>query len=913
MGRFINRNILRYQYIIIKIDHIFCLLLLVVGANCSGQTSLSYFNLSDSLYFKPTKSLYYANKAIPLLKAEKDTSRYLYMLNSKSYLFQTLEQYDSMAINNRFALDEADRLVTPQNVAYQSALNNLARVYQIQDDSQSAIALYKSALRNVDHKNIDNANLVGTVYENLGLIFKERGDWYTSLEFLNQALSFHNRHKRNKRGDQAHPKVAKVFQFVGQVNLELEEHKQAEVHLMKSEKEFMNIDQTNSSFLSYVYRDFVKLYTSERSFDKAEQYALRGLTLQGLQDQEKASILESFGDLRIQQGKYEDGLKLYTECQSMLSDKVIIKRSELNRKIAEAYAYLGDTNKASVYTEEAQHLLNAKAFLNSTQSGAKSTEFYNHQELSLLFRDLAKLKLAQYQKEKNAEYLLEALQQYDNMNLAIYALIDSYYAEESKWRFLDQVKSYYAEALTAAYNYSDYQPDVAIQYATSFINSSKSILLRLEMETRQANPNYSIERKELQQRIRSVRSYLSLIDQNEEQKKKYGSELFDLRQQLIELSENAEQKLPLSNIDTPVLIECPEVLSLNYFISDSVGYIVYKNGDESSGLTRFNPDNSIAAFKTVVACINTSLLSNSPDEQLSMLYSDLIPIDLVHSSILTIEINPDAWLSSFSFDILTDPSGDYLLTNYSIKYLHTEHRNEDKTSPTFSKGTLIQLPLSELDKTSYDMEYELLEPFFTDSYRADQVSRTMLYNSLENSDILHLSTHASYDSIDFEPSIRVGDDLIYLRDIAALDLKNELVVLSACETELGDYIPGEGLNSLSRSFSYAGAKSILSSLWQVNEQSTLSILSNFYTNLKQGQSKSLALRNAKLSYIKTAPDHKRHPYYWAGLILIGDDSPIEMGGDSYVGTILGITAMLIFCFLLWKKSPSSINLHSKEN
>ena len=140
-----------------------------------------------------------------------------------------------------------------------------------------------------------------------------------------------------------------------------------------------------------------------------------------------------------------------------------------------------------------------------------------------------------------------------------------------------------------------------------------------------------------------------------------------------------------------------------------------------------------------------------------------------------------------------------------------------------------------------------------------------------------------------------------------------MVVLSACETELGDYIPGEGLNSLSRSFSYAGAKSILSSLWQVNEQSTLSILSNFYTNLKQGQSKSQALRNAKLSYINTAPDHKRHPYYWAGLILIGDDSPIEMGDDSYVGTIVGVSALMLFCFLLWKKSPSSINLHSKEN
>ena len=840
-------------------------------------------------------------------------SRYLYMLNSKSYLFQTLEEYDSMAINNRFALDEAERLVTPQDVAYQSALNNLARVYQIQDDSHSAIALYESALRNVDHKNIDNANLIGTVYENLGLIYKERGDWYTSLDFLNQALSFHNAHKRNKQGGHAHPKVAKVIQFVGQVHLELEDYKKAEEALIESEKEFRGIGQTNSSFLSYVYRDFVKLYIADRSFDKAEQYALRGLTLQGLQDQEKAAILESFGDLRIQQGEYEDGLKLYIECQSILSDKVIIKRSELKRKIAGGAAYLGDTNKASLHIEEAQQLLNAEAFLNSRQSSAKGTEFYIHQELSLLFRAMAKLKLVQYQKEKNPEYLAKALGQYENMNLAIYALIDSYYAEESKWRFLDQVKSYYAEALTAAYNYSDYHPDVAIQYATSFINSSKSILLRLEMETRQANPHYSIDKKELQQRIRSVRSYLSLIGQNEEQKNKYESELFDLRQQLIELSENVEHKAPFSNIDTPVLNERPEVLSLNYFISDSVGYIVYSDGDDGSGVTRFNPNNSVAAFKAVVLDINTGLSSNGLDEQLSLLYSNLIPMDLEHSSISTIEINPDAWLSSFSFDMLTDPSGDYLLNNYSIKYLHTEHRSEDKAGPTSSKRTLLQLPLSEIDKAAYDMEYELLEPFFTNSYRGKQVTRNTLYDGLENSDILHLSTHASYDSIDFEPSIMVGDDLIYLRDIAALNLKNDLVVLSACETELGDYIPGEGLNSLSRSFSYAGAKSILSSLWQVNEQSTLSILATFYTNLKQGQSKSQALRNAKLSYINTAPDHKRHPYYWAGLILIGDDSPIEMGDDSYVGTIVGVSALMLFCFLLWKKSSSSINLHSKEN
>ena len=78
----------------------------------------------------------------------------------------------------------------------------------------------------------------------------------------------------------------------------------------------------------------------------------------------------------------------------------------------------------------------------------------------------------------------------------------------------------------------------------------------------------------------------------------------------------------------------------------------------------------------------------------------------------------------------------------------------------------------------------------------------------------------------------------------------DLVVLSACETGLGKEMGGEGLVGLTRAFEYAGARSVLASLWSVADETTAALMKRFYGYLKAGRSKDAALRQAQLDLIR---------------------------------------------------------------
>jgi CHAT domain-containing protein/Tfp pilus assembly protein PilF len=144
--------------------------------------------------------------------------------------------------------------------------------------------------------------------------------------------------------------------------------------------------------------------------------------------------------------------------------------------------------------------------------------------------------------------------------------------------------------------------------------------------------------------------------------------------------------------------------------------------------------------------------------------------------------------------------------------------------------------------------------------------------------ILHLATHGTADEKDgkysylvfAETKDSVENEFLYVRDLYNTNLNADLVVLSACETALGELQRGEGIVSLARGFAYAGAKSVLTTLWVVDDTTTKDLLSDFYINLRKGQYKHVALNNAKFNHLKKAKSRYRHPFFWAGFIPIGD-------------------------------------------
>ena len=116
---------------------------------------------------------------------------------------------------------------------------------------------------------------------------------------------------------------------------------------------------------------------------------------------------------------------------------------------------------------------------------------------------------------------------------------------------------------------------------------------------------------------------------------------------------------------------------------------------------------------------------------------------------------------------------------------------------------------------------------------------------------------------------------------------------------------GEGVASLGRAFAYAGSTNQLVSLWPVNDNSTQEIMMFYYENLKEGVGKATALFKAKKQFLESAPEALQHPYYWAGLVYYGEDTPLRLSsGYGWVYYALGLLVLLLIFFYLLKRKKS---------
>ncbi len=307
-------------------------------------------------------------------------------------------------------------------------------------------------------------------------------------------------------------------------------------------------------------------------------------------------------------------------------------------------------------------------------------------------------------------------------------------------------------------------------------------------------------------------------------------------------------------------------------------------------------------------------------------------------------IIPDGELFNLSFESLTptpvtsldELAKNCLLKKHIISYNYSllllgknkntvDYQNDFIAfAPEFTEHMKKQYSIGITDSVSVDKTYLTLlpQPFSVDlakeysrlfngtSFINENASKQVFKNEANEHKIIHIGTHAESNNITPELSRLIfaknntdEDNSLYTYEIYNENLNSNLAILTACETGKPTYQAGEGMISLAHAFNYAGSESILTSLWKIDEKSSTEIIELFYRNIKKGMAKDKALQQAKLKYLTNAHGRTRAPQYWAGLVLIGDVSPIHFTPSSNVlYWVLGGITLIIVALLFLKRS-----------
>jgi len=289
------------------------------------------------------------------------------------------------------------------------------------------------------------------------------------------------------------------------------------------------------------------------------------------------------------------------------------------------------------------------------------------------------------------------------------------------------------------------------------------------------------------------------------------------------------------------------------------------------------------------------------------------PFDTV-PGIESIIIIPDDEIGYLSFDILLSEQTKngkvdfrglpFLIKKYRISYAPSASiyaYNLGKNQMTSQKGLLAFAPVYNSQLEDYfnagmdissnrrnlpgaiDEVKNIPRKYFGKKFLANMATENNFKKNAGLYDILHLAMHTRISDdypmtsvLKFYPSgHNKEDDLLHTYEIFNLKLSSRMVVLSACSSGNGKLEKGEGINSLARAFLYAGAKSIIMTLWDVEDGASRKLVTDFYDFLANGLSKDEALRQAKLKYLEEVSYLKEgHPYFWSGYVVYGDTEPI---------------------------------------
>lgn len=265
-------------------------------------------------------------------------------------------------------------------------------------------------------------------------------------------------------------------------------------------------------------------------------------------------------------------------------------------------------------------------------------------------------------------------------------------------------------------------------------------------------------------------------------------------------------------------------------------------------------------------------LRRSTNEILNQLYALLVaPLEAALACDRLIVI-PHGALHYIPFHALHDGSR-HLIERFEISYSPSAEvlkicRARSRASDSASSDSLVALGVVEPGTPGIENEIDELAALFPGSVKLTGSEATLenLLEAAPHGRFLHLASHGYFrrDNPMFS-FLKLADTNLHFYSLLDLKLNADLVTLSACHTGVNKVFPGDELHGLLRGFLYAGAPSVVASLWAVSDRSTSEFMREMYSQLRGGATKRQALRSAQLA-IK---DTYGHPYYWAPFVLLG--------------------------------------------
>ena len=348
-----------------------------------------------------------------------------------------------------------------------------------------------------------------------------------------------------------------------------------------------------------------------------------------------------------------------------------------------------------------------------------------------------------------------------------------------------------------------------------------------------------------------------------------------------DLQEKAPELAALVSVTTPATAEIqgkltPEETLLEYYFTGKNWYVFILTSGliTAQKLTITDLERNIEALRKTITNHNSTGYSQYTQTLYRQLFAPIASAVKTNKLIIV----PHGALHYLPFSALSDGKK-YLIDRFSLRTLPSASVLSflQARAKKAEAGTALILGNPNLGNPKYDLKFAQDEalaigkilPKSKVLLRAE-ATETNLRTYGSQYSFIHLAVHGTFDldkplnSALLLARDKDNDGLLRAGDLYNLSLNADLVTLSACETALGKVATGDDVVGFTRGFLYAGARSLISSLWQVDDQATRDLMVAFYSNL-QSMTKDEALRQAQLKVKK----QYQHPYYWAAFVLTG--------------------------------------------